>query len=465
MEQLKAYFGNMNEVAILGYGLEGRSTHRVLRLLFPDMKLVICDSNPNLQPIMLSGDTPHTTAWFLGDRWLEGLNEARMVMKSPGIPLHVLGRLPEHLSLSSQTEVFLNLFRNQIAGITGTKGKSTTASLLYHILGEAGRDVVLLGNIGKPAFDHIDNISPATRIVFEMSSHQLHHIGASPSMSILLNIFEEHLDYYKSFDPYRQAKINIARWQQPGDHLIYNADNHWVNQEVSQLDNAARRWRLGLPKGDEAGIYCQHDHLVLQDQGETLVFDGLCRNRLLRGNHNLINIGAATLAAHLLGISQDVIAKAVAGFSGLAHRLEYVGSFRGVQCYNDAIATIPEATVAALKALPATQSLILGGMDRGVSYSDLMDYVSQSPVENICFTGEAGRRMHAMASDIPAFSAKQLNWFSEFEKAAWHALHHTSRGKICLLSPAAPSYDAFSNFEEKGRCFRQIVSSASNSTP
>jgi len=178
---------------------------------------------------------------------------------------------------------------------------------------------------------------------------------------------------------------------------------------------------------------------------------------MLAGEHNLVNISAAVAAAVAKGVDAEVIEEVVGDFRGLPHRLEYAGSYRGVVFYNDSIATIPEATLAAVDALPDTATLILGGKDRGVHIESLMEELSQSGIYNFVFTGDAGERMMAMAEKMHAFRDKHLYMADSFDDAVTHAARITSPGKICLLSPAATSYDAFPDFEARGNRFKELV--------
>ena len=450
-------------VAILGFGREGQSTYNRLRLYLPSLPLIVCDQRPQAKtPGLFSGDV--SVEWFLGDHYLEGLKEADVIIRSPGIPYDVLDNLTHGARITSQTELFLTFFRKQVVGITGTKGKSTTASLLYHILKEAGQPVLLAGNIGTPCFDLLDEVDTGVQVVFELSSHQLQHLTVSPSVAILLNIFEEHLDYYRSFTAYQEAKMNIFRWQAGNDYFLYDPANPVLNGIISGTSVPSKPIHLGKPAEGAGGIYCRGDDMfvVTDSDHEPLVIKNICRDRLLPGKHNLQNIAAAAGAAVLQGVSADRIASAVACFHGLPHRLEYIGAYRRKQFYNDSIATIPEATMAAVRALPGVSVLILGGKDRGVAYGPLMQFLASSGVRTIVFTGEAGRRMFEIASGIEGFQSKTCIMADNFDEGIGKAFDYTPEGKICLLSPAAPSYDAFRNFEERGERYRQLVHSRGN---
>ncbi len=443
-------------IAILGFGLEGRSTYRHIRKLWPGIQLNICDRNVQIgQSDEYLSASPGDT-WFLGDDYLKGLQNADIILKSPGISFKELPGIPT-ARMTSQTELFLEAFREQVVGITGTKGKSTTASLLHHILIGAGKPALMAGNIGTPCFDLLDRITGDSIIVFELSSHQLEKVEVSPHIAILLNVFREHLDHYASYEAYKEAKMNIARWQQEGDVLIYNSENREASSLVSGLNTAAKQFSLGLSpiKGD--GAWYEGSALILRDQLQQSRFSGIANRRLLPGVHNLLNIGAAASAARMLDVPADSILDAVASFRGLPHRMEYIGSFAGVNYYNDSIATIPEAVIEALKTMPDTSVLILGGKDRGLDYAELMAFLADSQVKVILFMGETARRMYELTGVYPGFEGKRCVLASSFEDAVEQACRLAPSGSTVLLSPAAASYDAFKDFKARGERFKELV--------
>jgi UDP-N-acetylmuramoyl-L-alanine---L-glutamate ligase len=443
-------------IAILGFGLEGRSTYRHIRKLWPSVHLNICDRN-----LLISQSAEYKSAcpddsWFLGDDYLNGLEKTDIIVKSPGISFKELQGVSK-AHMTSQTELFLEAFRDQVVGITGTKGKSTTSSLLYHILIAADKPALLAGNIGTPCFELLDKIKEDSIIIFEMSSHQLETVKASPHIAFLLNIFREHLDHYDSYDAYKEAKMNIARWQKEGDLLFYNSDNHEVDKLVRGLVTDATQLPLRLSPGKGDGVWYDDADLVLSINGLHKRFPDIANRRLLPGVHNLLNISAAAGAAALLDVPDEIITDSVAAFSGLPHRMEYVGTFGGVNYYNDSIATIPEAAMEALKSLPDTSVLILGGKDRGLHYEALIDFLAAGQLEIILFTGETALRMHEFTKDHPGFKSKECIIANSFEDAVKLACRMAPAGSTVLLSPAAASYDIFRDFKARGERFKELV--------
>ncbi len=449
---------NHKSVCILGFGREGKSTYHALQKYAPDTSIIIADNNPKVVDVFEAEfGFPQNVSLYCGPHYLDALPRADIILKSPGISLKIIPN-PSHLDLRSQTDVFLNLFRHQVIGITGTKGKSTTTSLLYHIFQTAGRKVLLAGNIGIPPFVLFNEITPDATIVYEMSSHQLQNVRVSPHTAILLNIFQEHLDHYTSYKEYQLAKMNIARWQQSTDNFIVNHANAAVKELLTEVECHGEVYALNSKTELGNGVRFQGDDLVILHNNQTHVLPGIGKNRKLQGEHNLINIGAACLAAHIGGIGDNDIVHAVASFQGLAHRLEFIREWKGIKFYNDSISTIPEATIEAIKTFPAVSTILLGGYDRGIDYTLLVDFLQQHPVEHLIFIGEAGARILRRYQELVADQDRCACYsFNDFEPAVQKAAQVSKTGRVCLLSPAASSYDMFKNFEERGDAFRRYV--------
>ncbi len=448
-------------VCILGFGREGKSTYRTLRRFVSHCEIIIADSNVNIfRQFSEEFGADANVSFFCGENYTDVLSQCDVILKSPGIsPDRILiNGAKKKLVFSSQTAVFLELFRKQVIGVTGTKGKSTTVSLLYHIFSAAGRDVVLVGNIGTPPFEMLHRITKETVVVYEMSSHQLQNCNVSPSVAILLNIFQEHLDHYDSYKDYQLAKLNIARWQQVGDIFICNDSLEVIRNLLAEVNCPGTLYSLNQHKEGMPGVWCDGNDLRITDsRNNTHAIEDLCFKRKLSGQHNLINIAAAALAAHLWGIEERFIQQAVSTFEGLPHRLELVRTCKGVAYYNDSISTIPESTIEAIRTFPGIETLLLGGFDRGIDYSVLMKYLHENPVRNILFIGKAGERMCREMQNIPGNTMESCFLCDNFEEAVVKATNLGTPGGVCLLSPAAASYDMFRNFEERGEKFRQII--------
>jgi UDP-N-acetylmuramoylalanine--D-glutamate ligase len=445
------------KLLLLGFGKEGQSTFRYFRKNFPGVPIAIADRDKDLPARTGENLTELGITLNLSENYLECIADFQLIIKSPGIGLPPGMPLAPGTLLTSQTQLMLQAYHRQIIGITGTKGKSTTSSLIHHLLVTSSIPGILVGNIGLPPFDYLEQIDPQTRIVFEMSSHQLEDAILAPHISVLLNLFPEHLDRYPSLEAYYSAKMRIFSGQLDNDIFIYNEDIPGIAERIHQV-NARRKFfsfSSGIPIDN--GCYLKGNHIILCQERQESDFIQITDEFPLKGNHNRMNIMAALLAALNAGADEDSIKTGLKTFHGLEHRLEFVGEFKGIHFYNDSIATIPEATIAAVKALPLTDTLILGGYDRMLDYTGLIEFLNQSGVSNLIFMGKAG---HRIIEGFKTFheTDKQLLWADSMQEACEIAFRVTGAGKICLLSPAAASYDSFKNFEERGRIFKKIAS-------
>jgi len=451
MKTLLEKYVSGKTVLILGFGLEGRSTYKLLHEYFPHLKIVVADKNTNLD---ISGyENDKSLSFILGESYLEQIPLFDVVFKTPGISLNDISVRLDKTKLLSQSAVFIENYRNQIIGTTGTKGKSTTSSLIYHLLQTAGMDSVLVGNIGQPPFEAISKINCDTIIVFEMSSHQLEHTFFSPHIAILLNVFQEHLDHYHSFEKYSLAKLNIAKYQSGDDYFIFNGNDQWLTGFISGNQTKGLKISFSASAALEAGIFIEEEaiHCTFLNRRPVSI-----AQRTLKGNHNLNNILAATAACMVQNVDESEIEKGIKTFQPLEHRLEYVGTFCGIEFINDSISTIPESTIEAVNTIENTDTLILGGFDRGIDYRELTGFLAKSSVHNFIFTGPAGFRM---LDEFRVLKKQSQNTFfiDSFDELPALIIKYTKTGKSCLLSPAASSYDRFKNFEERGRFFKKIA--------
>jgi UDP-N-acetylmuramoylalanine--D-glutamate ligase len=445
------------KVLILGFGKEGRSTYQFLRKYFPDQLFYIADQDKNLSE-KYHFQSIDKIALVLGNAYMDKLTEYDLIIKTPGISLKNMETAQlKSLSITSQTDLFLHVFSKQIIGITGTKGKTTTSSLIYHILKSYTDNVLLVGNMGFPPFDQVLDVDNETFIVFEMSSHQLENCSISPHFSVLLNLFQEHLDHYQTYMDYQLAKFNIAKFQQKDDYFICNADNEEINEILSNIQLPGKMISFSLLKEVKIGCFLKENTIYCNDGKTSKPFYDTRSIRNLKGNHNLLNIMAAISVCKLIGVPEDKIVECIGSFKGLEHRIEYIGNINGIEFYNDSISTIPEATIAAVIALENTNTLLLGGFDRGIDYRNLAAFLVKSGVKNLIFIGEAGKRIFAEVNKLKCKN-KQCFEVMSFDKAVEIAIQKTAKGKICLLSPAAASYDMFKNFEERGKRFKELVS-------
>lgn len=460
------------KVLILGFGREGESTYRALRASGTYKKLAIADLEDKKEQCL-----EKDVLWISGPDYQRAINNYDVVFKSPGI---VLEHPPQEYScrILSQTEVFVQMFREQIIGVTGTKGKSTTATLLYHVLKTAGKKAVLVGNIGIPAFDHMEEIEEDTIIVFELSCHQLEYLTVSPHMALLLNIHEEHLDHYGTMEKYVRAKEQIFRHQQAGDVLICakacrpqygcRAEKIVVEEGIAgengknRIAEEGTAGENGIKKSDIAGEGISQKEVILD--GTCIFFRGeryaipVGEIRLL-GQHNYLDIAFVYAACRLNGVDEEAVSRGLKTYQPLPHRLAFLGVYGGVKYYDDSISTIGETAIQALNTIQDADTVLIGGMDRGIDYRDLIEYLSESSVEHIIFMEDTGERIYReICGDYPGFLRRErLVLVSHLPEAVEAAKRLTRTGKSCVLSPAAASYGIFRNFEERGEVFRELV--------
>jgi len=456
LKNLVDHLNKYDKILILGFGAEGKSTYQFVRQHFPTKTLGIADKNQ----INLNENPPlgsdKNILFYTGENYLEAINFFDLVIKSPGISFKNIEVSTIKDKITSQTDLFLRFFSKQTIGITGTKGKSTTTSLIYHIFQIAGKEVIIAGNIGKPLFETIMDINPSTIIVAELSSHQLEFINKSPHVGILLNIFEEHLDHYKGFKEYATAKFNIALYQQNEDIFIYHHNDQNICKLISTYKPEGKLIPFSLHNYVRNGIYTNNEIILSSIDGTETELSSKNFRSLLVGEHNLLNILAVMAVCKVFSIPTQAITEGIDTFKPLPHRLEFVGKYNNINFYNDSISTIPEATIAAIKSLKEVDTIILGGFDRGIEYGKLAKYLDKSDISNILMLGEAGKRISSLMS-----RKEGIFLVSNLKDAVDMAFVKTKPAKICLLSPAASSYDMFKNFEHRGDMFKQLVNSRS----
>ena len=433
-------------ILLLGYGREGQSTWNVLRRLGTYEALDIADLKA---PAAVPEDG---TVWHTGPDYQKCMDDYDVVFKSPGI---VLER-PENeyrCSILSQTEVFFQCFRDQIIGITGTKGKSTVTTLLYHLLKQAGMDALLVGNIGIPALDHMEEVKPDTRIVFELSCHQLEYMTVSPHIGILVNIHEEHLDHYGTMEKYVEAKHHIFKNQGPDDILICNVQ--CLPEEGTCPSGLIRAGMDG--SGKELDVVQEQDGTWVHFRGKSFCIP--TDEIKLLGQHNYFDIGVAYGVCSILGMDDQVFARGLKTYAPLPHRLQYIGEREGVKYYDDSISTICDTTIQALKTLKDTDTVLIGGMDRGIDYRELIEYLSDCQVPHIILMEATGKRIYQeIHKYYPEFKNRaRLILAEHLEDGVKRARQITRPGTSCVLSPAAASYGIFRNFEERGETFSRLV--------
>lgn len=431
-------------IAILGFGREGKSTYNFIRKYLNEQKLTILDK----EKIIL--DDPYTKI-ITGNNYLESLEDYDLIIKTPGISLKNIDYQCFESKLTSELELILEVFSKNIIGITGTKGKSTTSSLMYQVLKDQGYDTYLLGNIGNPIFDEIENFTPNTILVIEMSSHQLEFVHKSPHIAAILNLYQDHLDHAGSLEHYHNNKMNIFKYQKVGDYSLYFDDDSCLTAKMTNFSSPSIKYniRFDNEKKSSTAVWIKNKKIYL---GDKLLYEDKERNLL--GDHNLKNIMFIVTIAEILNLDLEKTAETISNFKGLKYRMEYIGKYAGISYYNDTIATIPAATINAIKTIGNVNTLIFGGMDRKIDYQDFIKFLKESIIENLICMPSTGTTIGKV---LEKETSKNIFYVTTLEEAHDIAKKVTKKEMSCLLSPAASSYEYFKNFEEKGKKFEEIV--------
>jgi UDP-N-acetylmuramoylalanine--D-glutamate ligase len=395
------------KVAIIGYGIEGQDADKFLK------------SMGSTVTILDEKDDP---------RYLSDLDKYDLIVRSPGV--HPNKKELLKLNITTPTRIFFEKFKGKIIGVTGTKGKGTTSTLIYEILKSSGFDVYLAGNIGKPALELLPKLNNKSYVILEMSSFQLIDLPFSPDIAVVLNITSDHMDWHKSINEYIEAKKNIVKFQKTSDWAV-------INSEYKSSKSFAKETKANI-------IYFSKKTLKNEFK----------KDLILRGEHNLENIAAATSVASILNIDKKIVLNTVRRFKGLEHRLEFVREFAGVKYYNDSFATGPQPTIAAIKSFTENETLILGGSDKGLNYSELGDVINKTKnVKNIILIGQIRDQIkkYIKSKDIYNLGASIMNLIVK------KSFEITEKGGVVILSPAAASFDMFKDYKDRGNQFKEAV--------
>ncbi len=378
------------------------------------------------------------------------------VVRSPGVrpDNHSLQQLVKSgTKITTSTDIFFNRCPAPIIGVTGTKGKGTTSTLIYNILKLAKKDAYLAGNIGTPMLEILPKLSPKSIAVLELSSFQLMDLTKSPHIAVVLMVTSEHLDWHKDQSEYQKAKLPIVTGQKPGDFAVINCDFP-ASANFAQYTKAQIITFSTLT--DKAQVYISNGRIISKMAGrEEMVMD--TANVKLPGKHNLQNICAAVSAALIMKIPIEVIKDAVNSFSGLPHRLELVEKINGVSYYNDSFSTTPETSIAAIQAFGDPKILILGGSSKKSDFTDLAKTISsEKTVKAIVLVGDEAETIKEQLLkykvNVPMLDAAQ-----NMREIISQTVEFSTPGDVVLLSPACASFGMFKNYKDRGERFKEEV--------
>lgn len=413
--------------------MEGRDNYFALRKLFPKKILAIADQSQNLNLKGFIFIKPH-----LGKNYLKSLKNYDVILRSPGISLKKIKPfVKEKQIITTQTEIFFDNCPGTIIGITGTKGKGTTCSLLFHVLKKSGKPAKIIGNIEKPAFQELLGADKKDIFIYEISAQQLQGLKKSPHIAVFLNLFPAHFDYFGSFENYKKAKENITLYQNKNDYFLYNPKNIFL-KKISEKTKAK-----AIPI-------------------TTKPYKKIIKKTKLRGEYMFFNAATAIKTAEIMGISRKKIEKYLPSFKTMPHRMEFSGKYKGISFYDDSIATVPEATIAGIKSFgKELKTLIAGAMKiKGIKFKELAKAIFESNIENLILMPDTGKKIREEVLELcKKGSKKPLKIFfaDSMEKAVKTAYKNSPKESACLLSPTAPSFNLFQNYKERGKAFKKAV--------
>jgi len=404
--------------------------------------------------------------FHFGSDYLSNLSDFDLAFRSPSVYFadSQLKLAEENgTKISSQISLFFDLCPCQIIGVTGTKGKGTTASLLTEIISEkfestgSGTKVYLAGNIGYPAITLIPELSADDLVVLELSNFQLADLTKSPHLAIVTNLSVDHLDYHKTKEEYHLAKASIVRYQTESDFVVLNDQSTFSNDVLKNV-KSKKYYFSNMDSVSASAVVVDrdgHDTVVLDPNNRNIT---ICneKNIKLLGRHNLENIAAASLAADILGIESTIISSVAKKFVGLTHRLEMVKEIHGVKYINDSFATNPEPTIAAVKSFREPKILILGGSEKGADFDELGRVIANSNVKAAILIGVEKTRIQKSLL-AASFAGTIILPSGNIDTIVSQAQALAAPGDVVIFSPACASFDMFKNYKERGDKFKAAV--------
>ena len=442
----------LKKLAIVGFGTEGQALYEYFQKTH---EIHIFDEQPLPKNFSTLKANFHQTLAIPAD--------FKIVYKSPGIPLKNLKLKNPETKISSLTNLFFEKAKGTIIGVTGTKGKSTTSSLIAHILKKSGFDVTLIGNIGTTGLQLLQKDKPTSFYVYELSSYQCELLQKSPHIAVVTNLYQDHLSHHGSFKNYKKAKENITKFQTDQDFLVINSEVDFktkagmgilVEPETLKVICLPKIKKMPRIKKIVLGM------IIPISPAQEFMLDNLKQSfpnhfqTQLPGHHNQYNCELAYITARLLKISHQKILSAIKTFKPLPGRLEKIATRKGITFYEDYLATIPQATWAAIQSLPNIDTLILGGQDRGIDFKEFARQLTTTKIRNFIIFPDTGKKMVAQ---VARQKSRNIIPAKSMEEAVQAAYVHTHKGKICLLSTASPSFNMFKNYQDRSEQYRHWI--------
>ena len=434
------------KIAILGYGRQGQSASEYWQQLDPENQITICDSNKSIE-------VPDQYGSQLGEKYLNNLDEFDLIVRSPSIhPKQIVEANSEQIlkKITSTTNEFFKVCPTKnIIGVTGTKGKGTTSTLIAKMLEAAGFRVHLGGNIGLDPLQLLkEDILPSDWVVLEIANFQAIDLTHSPQIAVCLTFTPEHLDWHADTAEYMKSKAQLFSHQHQKDIAVYYDANSF-STEIASISAGTK-----IPYLKKPGAFLNGDFIEIEDKKICATSDVK-----LIGKHNLQNICAAITVVWQITQNADAIKQTIGSFSGLPHRIEFVRDYRGVSYYNDSFATAQGATIAAINAIEANKVLILGGYDRGMDLREIIEEVKlhKKDITHYILIGSTANQLkkELELNKITNYTLVESKKMSDIVKTAATLAKH---GEAVIFSPAFASFDMFKDFEDRGNQFREQVS-------
>lgn len=389
----------------------------------------------------------------------------KITSKTPGFDyiIHSAGIRPDNPRIKylsakntkvlSATKYFFESTKAKIIGITGTKGKGTTSTLIYEFLKAANKDVILAGNIGTPMLEILPNVKKDSIVVLELSSFQLQDLQKSPHISVILMVTSEHLDWHKNLEEYINAKKNIIKYQNKNDFAIINQD--FPSSKEFEKESPAKKYYFST-KSETNGVFVKDDYIKSNIKDS----ENICKIEDIKmpGRHNLQNICASICVAKIFNVKKEVIKNVIQTFGGLPNRLQLVSVVKGVKYYNDSFSTTPETTIAAIESFKNPKIIIIGGSSKKSDFTNLAKKIlTDETIKKIILIGKEAKTIKKLISKPQIMSKILDNCPQNMTEIVSLAKSNAKSGDIILLSPACASFDMFKNYKDRGEQFTREV--------
>ncbi|MBI2012532.1 UDP-N-acetylmuramoyl-L-alanine--D-glutamate ligase [Candidatus Curtissbacteria bacterium] len=444
-----------SKIAIFGFGKDGLASANYLS---KNNQVMIFDQKPKgqINPIFFKKLNDKRIIFYFAERFPKN-QKFDLVVRSPGIRPDntlIVKLTKSSAKLTSSAKIFFDECPCPIIGVTGTKGKGTTATLIYELLKTQYKKVHLAGNIGTPMLEILPRITKDDLVVLELSSFQLIDLKRSPHVAVVLMITKEHLDWHRDLGEYWKSKEPLVANQVSGDFAIINYDFE-ISRNMDRKTRAQVFFFSTVQRTN--GLYIENQQIVSEIGGTREIICPISKV-LLPGKHNLQNVMAAVSVAKIYGITNQNIVKVLSTFRGLAHRLEYLGQVGDVRFYNDSFSTIPETTIAAIESIQGPKILILGGSSKNSDFGNLASkIVGDRSVKGLVLIGQEARTIDGFMRRAGGFNGPIIRGVGNMEEIVLVARRLAKPGCSIVLSPACASFDMFKNYQDRGDQFTREI--------